>query len=99
MLWAETALIVDEVLKPVPKPVPKPLTVVELELVAVVGITLAEVVVGADVSIAGIETGWPTPEHKVSTRLDTAIGPSLDLVIERESGFSYLVGPRHHMLY
>lgn len=64
----------DEVLKPVPKL----LTVVELELVAVVGITPAEVVVGADVSIAGIEIGWPTPEHKDSTRLDTAIGPSLD---------------------
>lgn len=70
-------MIVDEVLKPVPKL----LTVVELELVAVVGITAAEVVVGADVSIAGIETGCPTPEHKDSTRLDTAIGPSLDRVI------------------
>lgn len=39
------------------KPVPKLLTVVELELVAVVGITPVGVVVGADVSIAGIETG------------------------------------------
>lgn len=53
-----------------------PLTVVELELFAVVGIAPAAVVVGTDVSTAGIETGWPTPEHKDSTRLDTAIGPS-----------------------
>ena len=95
VLSAKAGLIVDEVLNPVPKP----LTVVELEFVAVVGITPAEVVVGADVSIAGIETGWPTPEHKESTRLDTAIGPSLDRVIRMECGFSYLVGPRHHRLY
>ena len=62
-------LTVVEVLKPGP-----PLTVVELELL-VVGIAMA-VVVGTDVSTAGIETGWPTPEHKDSTTLDTAIGHS-----------------------
>lgn len=65
-------LIVDEVLELDPKP----LTVVELELLAVVGIAPMAVVVGIDVSTAGIETGWPTPEHKDSTTLDTAIGPS-----------------------
>jgi hypothetical protein len=65
-------LIVDEVLELDPKL----LTVVELELLAVVGIAPMAVVVGTDVSTAGIETGWPTPEHKDSTTLDTAIGPS-----------------------
>jgi len=55
---------------------PKPPTVVELELFAVVGISPTAVVVGIDGSTAGIETGWPTPEHKDSTTLDTAIGPS-----------------------
>lgn len=78
----------DEVLKLDPEPDPelptaveleldpKPPPVVELELLAVVGIAPTAVVVGTDVSTAGIETGWPAPEHKDSTRLDTTIGPS-----------------------
>jgi hypothetical protein len=65
-------LIVDEVLELDQKP----LTVVELGLLAVVGIAPMAVVVGIDVSTAGIEIGWPTPEHKDSTTLDTAIGSS-----------------------
>jgi hypothetical protein len=69
VLCGGAVLVVDEVLKPGP-----PLTVVELELL-VVGIAMA-VVLGTDVSTAGIETGWPTPEHKDSTTLDTAIGPN-----------------------
>lgn len=47
-----------------------------MELVAVVGIAATAVVVGADVSTPEIETGCPTPEHKDTTRLDTATGPS-----------------------
>lgn len=51
---------------------PKPLTVVELELLAVVGKLAAAVDVGADASTGGTETGWPTPEHKDTTTLETA---------------------------
>jgi hypothetical protein len=95
VLCGEAALIVDEVLEPDRKPP----TVLELELLAVVDIPPMALVVGTDVSTAGTETGWPTPEHKDSTTLDTAIGPSYIRSYERGCGFSYLVGPRYHRLY
>jgi hypothetical protein len=53
---------------------PKPLTEVELELLDEVGTRPAEDDVGADDSTGGTETGWPAPEHKETTTLETAIG-------------------------
>lgn len=52
---------------------PKPLTEVELELLDEVGTRPAEDDVGAADSTGGIETGWPAPEHKETTTLETAI--------------------------
>ena len=50
--------------------------VVELELLEEVGTAPVPVVMGADVSTPVIEIGWPTPEHKLSTMLETAIRTS-----------------------
>jgi hypothetical protein len=62
---------------------PKPLTVVELELLAVVGKLAAAVDVGADASTGGTETGWPTPEHKDTTTLETATRRGLERIRRR----------------
>jgi hypothetical protein len=75
-------LTVDEVVEPIVEVMesagkvwellPKPLTVVELELLDVVGTLPAAVDVGADESTGGTEIGWPAPEHKDTTTLETA---------------------------
>lgn len=70
---------------------PKPLTVVELELLAVVGKLAAAVDVGADASTGGTETGWPTPEHKDTTTLETATRRGLERIRRRvECGFFHI---------
>jgi hypothetical protein len=85
VLEGEAVLTVDEVVEPIVEVLevadevrglpPKPLTVVELELLdVVVGTLPAAVDVGADESTGGTETGWPAPEHKDTTTLETAKG-------------------------
>jgi hypothetical protein len=77
VLEGEAVLTVDEVVEAADEVCglpPNPLTVVELELLDLVGTLPAAVDVGADEYTGGTETGWPTPEHKDTTTLETAKG-------------------------